>query len=573
MDNYRICGDSQKGKSHETNGSPCQDFHSFIVRADFVVAAVADGLGSSKHSDIASKMAATSTVEYCANSIHKGMSDSSIIATIKSAFDGANFAIKQKAGDFLDNYDTTLTLAIFMGGEVYFGHAGDSGIIALRNDGVFEQVTEPQLGSGYGKERPVYPLASEAHWVFGKYKHHAKALFLMTDGVLNKVIPPLLEDQEYKLDHAYLYYLYDNLNKNTNLNNWIKTEVASILPQEINYDDKTLVAVTCNTVKMTLQSKKYYEFPTKKLWNSLLEKHNKELYAYKNNKILPPTNGKMLPQITRIVSGHRKRTGNKKRHLRSTQKNKLTFNFHQIIIVLVIGILLGMIVTFAVISVINNANTEDASDKSPQESILTQEPAHDAQLVGRVQMDNLNPRIGDTMTGSLMDGNNTGILSYCWKANGEVVGETENYTVKVSDLGKRITLHISSNTESGTIKSVTTSAVKKKTVTETPSAPVILVKTYDSVILKPNKEYEFSKDGTFWQKENVFIELSAETNYSFYQRTAETNDTEASDKSIASPVKTNSAPIQSSSKPEDETKETIDLTTVESEPSSAAPTE
>ena len=192
MGYYRFCGDSQRGKSHEANNTKCQDDYSLQEQADFCVAAVADGLGSSKHSDIASNIAAKGAVQNCANNIRKGMSDNDIIQVINTTFDKVNFDIKQKAGNALDDYDTTLTLAVFIGGDVYYGHAGDSGIIALRQDGIFEEVTTPQLGDGIGKERPVYPLASEAHWVFGKYKHRAKALFLMTDGVLNKVVPPLL---------------------------------------------------------------------------------------------------------------------------------------------------------------------------------------------------------------------------------------------------------------------------------------------------------------------------------------------------------------------------------------------
>lgn len=549
MDNYRICGDSQKGKSHETNGSLCQDFHYFIVRADFVVAAVADGLGSSKHSDISSKMAATRTVEYCSKNIRKGMSDNNIISTIKRAFDGVNFAIKQKAGDFLDDYDTTLTLAIFIGGEVYFGHAGDSGIIALRCDGLFEQVTEPQLGSGYGKERPVYPLAAESHWVFGKYKHRAKALFLMTDGVLNKAVPPLLEDQEYKLDHAYLYYLYDNMNKNTDLDNWVKTELACILPQEINYDDKTLVAVTCNTVKMTLQPKKYYKFPTKKLWDSLLEKHNKDLYWYKNNDAAPQTDVNMPPRRTGVVSVYSKKNGIIKRLHDLTQKNKPTSRFRKIIIFLAIGFILGTIVTLAVVSAVNNANKVNNSEKKPQESISTQKSTPEVRLKGTVKVNNLEPRIGDTLVGSLTDGNNTGTLSYLWKADNEVIGEKETYKVKARDLGKSITLQISSSIENGSITSIATSAIAKKAAKKAPSHPEVFSKTYNSVTLKRNEAYEFSKDGITWQKSHKFTGFDAETQYMFYQRIAETDDTEASDKSSPTSVTTKTAPEQTSAVP------------------------
>jgi len=200
------------------------------------------------------------------------MTDELIIFVIKRAFDNVNFEIKQKACENPDDYDTTLTLAVFIKGIIYFGHAGDSGIIALCTNGFLEKVTEQQLGEGEGIDRPVYPLAAESRWVFGKHKKRVNVIFLMTDGVLNKVIPLFLKDQKYKMDHAYLYYLYDNLRKNSNLDDWIIKELSLITPEEVNYDDKTLVAVLCKSVRIRHRPKTYYDFPGECLHKFLLNK-------------------------------------------------------------------------------------------------------------------------------------------------------------------------------------------------------------------------------------------------------------------------------------------------------------
>jgi len=267
---YRVCGDSQIGKSHEISGTKCQDAFSCFSRDSIVFAAVADGLGSCKYSDIASCMASHDAVTFCSQNITKNLSDEQVIAIIKTSFDRANLAIKQKAGDELDEYDTTLTLVVVIEGNVYFGHAGDSGIVALRSDGIFEEVTKAQHGSGYGMERPVYPLASESHWVFRKYEHPSKAIFMMTDGMLNKAIPPLLSGQKYQTDNKYLFYLYDNLQKNPDVESWVTDELTQTNPQEVNHDDKTLVGILFESGKIRLQPKEYYDFPSDKLWNSLL---------------------------------------------------------------------------------------------------------------------------------------------------------------------------------------------------------------------------------------------------------------------------------------------------------------
>jgi len=282
MSNYRICGDSHIGKSHEQKDTVCQDAFYFL-ECGFIIAAVADGLGSSKHSDVASKLAVKRSVEYCAEKVNNKMRENEILSIIQSAFDETNFTIKHTAGDALDDYDTTLTLAVFIQGNLYFGHAGDSGIIALRKDGLFDEVTTPQLGEGTGKERPVYPLAAESKWVFGKYPYPVHAFFMMTDGMLNKTVPPLLEEQMYKYDNAYLFYLYDNLRKNPNIDGWITDELTHILPQEVNYDDLTVVAVMCKKVKVKLKKGVYYSYPDKALWNSLLENHRNQLYSYKTD--------------------------------------------------------------------------------------------------------------------------------------------------------------------------------------------------------------------------------------------------------------------------------------------------
>ena len=82
-----------------------------------------------------------------------------------------------------------------------------------------------------------------------------------------------------------------------------------------------------------------------------------------------------------------------------------------------------------------------------------------APLNGSATISNMNPKIGDTLTGSLSGGNNTGMLHYTWKAGGVTVGTDASYTVTAADLGKTITLEISSNVETGTRTSAATAEV------------------------------------------------------------------------------------------------------------------
>lgn len=70
-----------------------------------------------------------------------------------------------------------------------------------------------------------------------------------------------------------------------------------------------------------------------------------------------------------------------------------------------------------------------------------------------------------------------------------------------------------------------------KNTVSAPSAPVLSSKTDVSVTLVANSAYEYSKDGITWQKANVFTGLSPNTEYTFYQRKAETSTAYASEKS------------------------------------------
>lgn len=81
-------------------------------------------------------------------------------------------------------------------------------------------------------------------------------------------------------------------------------------------------------------------------------------------------------------------------------------------------------------------------------------------LTGTATISNTEPKYNDTLTADLIDGNNTGELSYEWKSGSDIVGTNSNtYTVTQTDIGKKITVTISSNVETGSITSAETAEV------------------------------------------------------------------------------------------------------------------
>ena len=184
-------GITRQGAYHIKTGTVCQDYHCFKSLGErFAVAAVADGLGSELHSDIASAIAAEQSVEYCAREIKPESSGDEILKVIKDSFAFSLNAVNEKAkenGDEADQYDTTLALAVYREGMLFFGQSGDSGIVVLNADGTYESVTTQQRD----ENGCVFPLCfGEDMWAFGKHENVA-SVFLATDGMYETLFPYL----------------------------------------------------------------------------------------------------------------------------------------------------------------------------------------------------------------------------------------------------------------------------------------------------------------------------------------------------------------------------------------------
>ena len=80
-----------------------------------------------------------------------------------------------------------------------------------------------------------------------------------------------------------------------------------------------------------------------------------------------------------------------------------------------------------------------------------------------------------------------------------------------------------------------------KTTPAKPSAPIVSSKTSSSVTLKATAGYEYSLDGKVWHSSNVFDGLKDDTEYTFYQRIAETETSYVSECSTGLKVKTDKA--------------------------------
>lgn len=284
-------GISLQGTYHIKKDLVCQDAHKIIKCSDsLAIAAVADGLGSSAHSDVASKIAAETSTEYCAERIKDDYSEEQILEMIKESFALSQSKIERFASDKdheFNEYDTTLTLAILKDGNLYYGQSGDSGIVALTTEGLYEKVTKQQRD----EEGRVFPLFfGEEKWVFGKYPEAVVSVFLATDGMYEILFPVYIRNEPISIYVALARFFMgpDFLHIDEVGEEYVRNKIEEFMngiPDAQVNDDKTVVVLIDSSIEMKKQDEEYYAEPD---WASLRQKYEeawrKEAYPHLFNE-------------------------------------------------------------------------------------------------------------------------------------------------------------------------------------------------------------------------------------------------------------------------------------------------
>lgn len=284
-------GVTRQGTYHIEKDLVCQDAHFCKILGDsFAIASVADGLGSELYSDIASKIAAETSVLFCEERITMQTPDEEIESIIKKSFAVALEKIQETAtaaGHDDDQYDTTLALGVYRKGTLYFGNAGDSGIVVLKKDGTYAPVTAQQRD----ENGCVFPLCfGEEKWVFGKQEDVASVL-LATDGMYETLFPYLLKYQDVNIYVALARYMmseeslqFTTLGSETVQAN-MEAFIDNIPGNQVN-DDKTILVMLDSEVQVAQQPPEYYQAPD---WVALKKRHDEEFrraaypHLYKDN--------------------------------------------------------------------------------------------------------------------------------------------------------------------------------------------------------------------------------------------------------------------------------------------------
>ena len=261
-----VAGVTKRGVAHRCYGTRCQDAHMIrrvkqvaiwkdggkrdrlLPGKEYVVAAVADGLGSEAHSDIGANAAVNTAVSTMCELIGTwcATGDSALAISmprfLEQAMIKANNAVVKKAASMelpANEFDATLAIAVYDGDQLFYGSAGDSGVIA-KTDAGFELLTRPSRVGEAG----TYPLYCREKWEISACGH-VRGFLLATDGLLELLVPEFNnENLNEKAVHLFMGAGHKPVSASdidAALEKRVENVVHRIQGNRYTYDDATVV--------------------------------------------------------------------------------------------------------------------------------------------------------------------------------------------------------------------------------------------------------------------------------------------------------------------------------------------
>lgn len=195
---------SLQGKSHVQLGEPLQDSHALVSLPEgWILLVVADGVGSEPRSEVGAALAAEAVAGFVKKRWGACLDRESLLNLLRCAYQHAAGALTRQAEAEkrpVSHFSTTLHTVLYAGGMVYYGHAGDGGILAMDLDGRYVPLTKPQKGPDGESVVPL--MAGPRYWEFGSTEEPVASVMACTDGVWDKVCGKLLQNEGFEADRA-----------------------------------------------------------------------------------------------------------------------------------------------------------------------------------------------------------------------------------------------------------------------------------------------------------------------------------------------------------------------------------
>ena len=194
--NWRVASASVRGTSHIKTGKPCQDsvYHCVDLSDGVLIAAVSDGAGSARLSDIGSSLAVQRAVESARLSmLHSSarLSEGYLRDTVRASVLLARSSLEDEArriGANVRDLSATLMLTICARGVLAAAQIGDGAVVAGDESGEYRLFTTPQRGE-YANETVFLVSRNALSSLEVKAEPvQAARIAMFTDGIQNLVL-------------------------------------------------------------------------------------------------------------------------------------------------------------------------------------------------------------------------------------------------------------------------------------------------------------------------------------------------------------------------------------------------
>ena len=222
-------GASVRGKMHIQNKLPNQDAFLVYNSKYYTLAVVCDGLGSKKHSRVASHR----LCKIIKSEVHKGfkkraLEPYALVTKIQSKY-------RKRIWPFsLSNCDTTCLFSIISKNSIMLFQLGDGLNAIIFNDDIVKcEIAEKD----FTNETRVFGNSKKSDWIFKMLKKEENSkyeLILCTDGISEDIIDDTIVE--------FVQSICAKTNGKTK-NNPVLKDVLVSWPNKFSNDDKTLVVV------------------------------------------------------------------------------------------------------------------------------------------------------------------------------------------------------------------------------------------------------------------------------------------------------------------------------------------